>query len=28
VDLDSLKAYEASMNEEGAHRHTPTKYKR
>lgn len=27
IDLDSLKAYEAAMNEEGTQRHTPSKYK-
>lgn len=27
IDLDSLKEYEAAMNEQGAHKHTPAKYR-
>ena len=28
IDLDSLKAYETLMQEQGAQRHTPAKYRK
>lgn len=28
IDLDSLKAYEAQMQEQGSQRHTPAKYRK
>jgi hypothetical protein len=28
VDLDSLKEYESRMQDEGTHKHTPSKYRK